>query len=198
MAAQDAGRRFYHHPLPNLLQARWWHRRDLPRGGVRLWPRVLLVSVRRAGLNCSLVARVGNIEGVDHATAPRPGAFLAIFYCVRRVVVVRHSRHGRCGRNLDLRARFRHGERGATLRPPPRGGGLHAVRAVRAAAAIEWAGGVVRRAGMCGSCVIAMERKLCACRCRCRGTFPEFPELPLICTCLCAQAAPWHRQRCSS
>ena len=31
MAAQDARRRRHHHPLPNLPQARWWHRRDLPR-----------------------------------------------------------------------------------------------------------------------------------------------------------------------
>ena len=81
----------------------WWHRRDLPRGVVRLWPRALLVSVRRAGLNCSLVARVRNIEGVDHAAAPRPGALLGILNSVRRVEE-RHSLRGRCGRNLDLRA----------------------------------------------------------------------------------------------
>jgi hypothetical protein len=31
MAAQDVRRRGHHHPLPNLPQARWWQRRDLPR-----------------------------------------------------------------------------------------------------------------------------------------------------------------------
>ena len=34
MAAQDAGRRGHHLPLPNLPQARWWHWRDLPRGSL--------------------------------------------------------------------------------------------------------------------------------------------------------------------
>ena len=46
-----AGRRGYHLPLPNLPQARWWHRRDIPRRGGRLsWPRVRVVSLSRAGV----------------------------------------------------------------------------------------------------------------------------------------------------
>ena len=106
---RHTGRRGYHLPHPNLPQARWWHRRDIPRRGARLRPRVRVEGFRRAGVacqNCSLVALVRDMEGVGSAATARLGAVVGVLNCVWRfgdLQVVIHGRRNLCSNKTIAR-----------------------------------------------------------------------------------------------